>query len=151
MTERFQAYGQGIGWGWLTRAEVRKAERKKPLDAKFGLDEPLAVTTMLGALSGDAMNSPPIPSGQAPDKAHRAPRTVKRTIRVIEYRTVNGGAVGADGALRGMVTPFGVETVIGDLKSNGFREEVAPGTFTQDATGTRCNPDSQPRYRHANG
>lgn len=65
MTERFQAYGQGIGWGWMTRAEVRTKERMKALDAKFGLDEPLAVTTMLGALSGDAMNSPPIPNGQA--------------------------------------------------------------------------------------
>lgn len=49
----------------------------------------------------------------------------------LEYRTVNGGAVGADGGLTGMVTPFGVETVIGDLKRGGFREEIAPGTFTK--------------------
>lgn len=69
MTERFQAYGQAIGWGWMTRAQARTKERMKPLPAKFKLDEPLAVTTMLGALSGDAMNSPPIPQGQDPSKA----------------------------------------------------------------------------------
>jgi HK97 family phage prohead protease len=30
-----------------------------------------------------------------------------------------------------MVTPFGVETTIGDLKRGGFKEEIAPGTFTK--------------------
>lgn len=50
---------------------------------------------------------------------------------MIEYRTVGGGTVGADGGLTGMVTPFSVETVIGDLKRGGFKEEVAPGTFTK--------------------
>lgn len=49
----------------------------------------------------------------------------------IEYRTVNGTTVDPNGGLRGMVTPFGVETVIGDLKRGGFKEEIAPGTFTK--------------------
>jgi HK97 family phage portal protein len=52
MMERFQAYGQGIGWGWLTRAEVRKKERMKP---KPGLDEPLMPQSMNGALADGPM------------------------------------------------------------------------------------------------
>lgn len=82
MTERFGAYGQGIGWGWMTRAEVRVKERMKPLDSKFGLDTPLAVTTMLGALSGDAMNSPPIPQGQPAQQAPvKAPNPAVDTLK----------------------------------------------------------------------
>lgn len=65
MMERFQAYGQGIGWGWLTRAEVRVKERMKQLDAKFGLEEPLTPSTMNGALSDGPMGAPN-PNGQAP-------------------------------------------------------------------------------------
>jgi len=64
MTERFQAYGQGIGWGWLLRSEVRKKERMKPLDTKFGLEEPLQVQSMNGALADGPMNTPPIPGAQ---------------------------------------------------------------------------------------
>lgn len=64
MVERFQAYGQGIGWGWLTRAEVRVKERMKPLDPKFGLDEPLRPTVMNGALADGPMNTPPIPGSE---------------------------------------------------------------------------------------
>lgn len=64
MMQRFQAYGQGIGWGWITRAEVRKKERMKPLDAKYGLDEPLQVTVMNGALADGPMNSVPNPNGK---------------------------------------------------------------------------------------
>jgi HK97 family phage portal protein len=69
MTERYQAYGQGIGWGWLLRSEVRKKERMKPLDSKFGLDKPLEVQSMNGALADGPLNTPPLPNGQAPDKA----------------------------------------------------------------------------------
>lgn len=50
---------------------------------------------------------------------------------MIEFRSVTGTASDTDGTLTGMVTPFGVETTIGDLKHGGFREEVAPGTFTK--------------------
>lgn len=50
---------------------------------------------------------------------------------MIEYRSVTGATTGPDGALTGMVTPFGVETTIGDLKRGGFKEEIAPGTFTK--------------------
>lgn len=52
MMERFQAYGQGIGWGWLTRAEVRKSERKKPIP---GLEQPLTPQSMNGALQDGPM------------------------------------------------------------------------------------------------
>lgn len=65
MTERYQAYGQGIGWGWLLRSEVRKKERMKPLDESFGLDTPLQVQSMNGALADGPMNTPPLP--QAPN------------------------------------------------------------------------------------
>lgn len=62
--ERFQSYGQAVGWGWMTRAEVRTKERMKPLPAKYGLDEPLAVSSMNGALADGPMNTPPLPGAQ---------------------------------------------------------------------------------------
>jgi HK97 family phage prohead protease len=47
----------------------------------------------------------------------------------IEYRAFSSG-VGAEGnKLRGLVTPFNVETVIGDLNRGGFHEQIAPGAF----------------------
>lgn len=52
---RFQAYGQAIGWGWMTRAEVRQKERLKALAPKYGLDEPLTPQTMNGALADGPM------------------------------------------------------------------------------------------------
>jgi hypothetical protein len=56
--ERFQAYGQAIGWGWMTRAEVRTKERMRALAPKFGLDEPLTPTVMNGALADGPMTDP---------------------------------------------------------------------------------------------
>jgi HK97 family phage portal protein len=56
--QRFQAYGQAIGWGWMTRAEVRVKERLKTLAPKFGLDEPLTPQTMNGALADGPMAPP---------------------------------------------------------------------------------------------
>jgi HK97 family phage portal protein len=53
--QRFQAYGQAIGWGWMTRAEVRSKERMKALDKKYGLEEPLTPQTMNGALADGPM------------------------------------------------------------------------------------------------
>lgn len=58
MMERYQAYGQAIGWGWMTRGEVRVKERMKALPPKFALDEPLTPTTMNGALADGPMTSP---------------------------------------------------------------------------------------------
>lgn len=55
MMQRFQAYGQAIGWGWMTRAEVRVKERMKRLPEKYGLDEPLTPQTMNGALADGPM------------------------------------------------------------------------------------------------
>lgn len=49
----------------------------------------------------------------------------------IEYRTTMGAAQVTDGVLNGMVTPFSTETVIGDLKRGGFKEEIAPGAFSK--------------------
>lgn len=53
--ERFQAYGQAIGWGWMTRAEAREKERMKALPPKFGLDQPLEPSSMNGALADGPM------------------------------------------------------------------------------------------------
>lgn len=66
MVERYQAYGQGIGWGWLLRSEVRKKERMKALKPEFGLDMPLQVQSMNGALADGPLNSPPNPGGNTP-------------------------------------------------------------------------------------
>lgn len=52
MAERYAAYGQGIGWGWMTRNEARRKERMKTLP---GLDAPLEPTTMNGALADGPM------------------------------------------------------------------------------------------------
>jgi HK97 family phage portal protein len=59
--ERFQAYGQAIGWGWMTRNEARLKERMKALP---GLDEPLMPSAMNGALADGPLNSPPNPNGK---------------------------------------------------------------------------------------
>lgn len=48
---------------------------------------------------------------------------------MIEYRTAKGGAEANGDAVTGLVTPFSVETMIGDPKRGGFREQVAPGAF----------------------
>ncbi len=58
MMERFQAYGQAIGWGWMLRSEARKNERMKALASKFGLDEPLMPSAMNGALADGPMGAP---------------------------------------------------------------------------------------------
>jgi len=58
--ERYQAYGQAIGWSWMNPNEVRKKERMKP---RPGGDEYLAVTSMNGALADGPMNTPPNPNG----------------------------------------------------------------------------------------
>ena len=58
MMERFQAYGQAIGWGWMLRSEARLNERMKALDPKFGLDTPLTPAAMNGALSDGPMGPP---------------------------------------------------------------------------------------------
>jgi uncharacterized protein len=50
----------------------------------------------------------------------------------MEYREFRAESVTAsDGTLEGLVTPFGRETVIGDLAKGGFREEVTKGAFTK--------------------
>lgn len=69
MMERFQAYGQGIGWGWITREEVRVKERMKKLDPKYGLDEPLTPQVMNGALADGPMAAP---GGNKPTGAQAA-------------------------------------------------------------------------------
>lgn len=72
MMQRYQAYGQAIGWGWLTRAEVRKKEREKALPAKFGLEEPLTPQVMNGALA----DGPMAPAGNnKPNGAQQAAPT----------------------------------------------------------------------------
>ena len=54
---------------------------------------------------------------------------------MIEYREYRGEQIGLDASdpdtLHGLVTPFGVETVIGDLKRGGFHESVEPGAFAK--------------------
>jgi HK97 family phage portal protein len=69
-TERYQAYGQAIGWGWMTPAEARKKERMK---SRPGIDKFLTPQSMNGALADgpEAMGTPPLPSSQQqvnPDK-----------------------------------------------------------------------------------
>ena len=54
MMERFQAYGQAIGWGWMTRAEARVNERMKHIS---GLDQPLEPEAMNGALADGPMGA----------------------------------------------------------------------------------------------
>lgn len=49
----------------------------------------------------------------------------------IEYRTAAGGVTGDKDTLHGLVTPFNVWTNIGDVKRGGFKERIAPGTFTK--------------------
>jgi HK97 family phage portal protein len=62
--ERYQAYGQAIGWGWMNPNEARKKERMKP---RPGGDEFLQPQSMNGALADGPMNTPPSPNGQIPD------------------------------------------------------------------------------------
>lgn len=64
--ERFQAYGQAIGWGWMTRAEAREKERMKPIP---GLDAPLQPQSMNGALADGPMNTAPNPAGVPADNS----------------------------------------------------------------------------------
>jgi uncharacterized protein len=45
----------------------------------------------------------------------------------IEYRNVQGNASASGTKLHGQVTPFNSVTVIGDLRADGFREQIAPG------------------------
>ena len=59
--ERFQAYGQAIGWGWMNPNEARKKERMKP---RAGGDEFLEPQSMNGALADGPMNTPPNPAGK---------------------------------------------------------------------------------------
>ena len=51
----------------------------------------------------------------------------------MEYREFRAEGVKADdsGTLEGLVTPFGEETTIGDMKRGGFREEIAKGAFVK--------------------
>lgn len=51
----------------------------------------------------------------------------------MEYREFRAEDVGVDdeGVLEGLVTPFGRETVIGDLNRGGFHEEISRGAFTK--------------------
>lgn len=50
---------------------------------------------------------------------------------MIEYRNGSGTASASDGVLNGLVTPFNVWTTIGDVKRGGFKERIAPGTFSK--------------------
>jgi len=50
--ERYQSWGQAIGWGWMTRNEARIKERMKPI---AGLDQPLEPQSMNGALADGPM------------------------------------------------------------------------------------------------
>lgn len=47
----------------------------------------------------------------------------------MEYREFRSGASEREGKLFGIAAPFSSETVIGDLKRGGWREEIAPGAF----------------------
>jgi HK97 family phage prohead protease len=51
----------------------------------------------------------------------------------MEYREFRAESVGSndEGRLFGLVTPFGRETTIGDLKRGGFRELITRGAFTK--------------------
>lgn len=60
MTERFQAYGQAIGWGWMQPAEARRKERMKSVK---GLNFFITPQSMNGALADGPMNTPPSPNG----------------------------------------------------------------------------------------
>lgn len=50
---------------------------------------------------------------------------------MIEFRTVTGNTGVTEGKLTGLVTPFNSQTVIGDLRADGFREQIAPGAFNK--------------------
>lgn len=69
MMERYQAYGQAIGWGWMARNEARVKERMKKLP---GLDEPLEPQSMNGALADGPM-MPGNTAGAANAKTNDSP------------------------------------------------------------------------------
>lgn len=50
---------------------------------------------------------------------------------MIEYRESMGGVAGDGRSLEGLVTPFNTWTEIGDKRSGGFDERVAPTSFTK--------------------
>lgn len=50
---------------------------------------------------------------------------------MIEQRNNAGGVAGDGTSLTGLVTPFNTETTIGDMRKDGFREQIAPGAFTK--------------------
>jgi uncharacterized protein len=47
----------------------------------------------------------------------------------MEYREFRAGPSESEGKLTGIAAPFSSETVIGDVKRGGWREEIAPGAF----------------------
>lgn len=55
MMERYQAYGQAIGWGWMNRAEARVKERMKAAPPSAELEKFLEPSTMNGALADGPM------------------------------------------------------------------------------------------------
>jgi HK97 family phage portal protein len=74
--ERFQAWGQAIGWGWMTGNEARAKERMKPIP---GLNKPLQPQSMNGALADGPMNTPPSPNGQVQGDKAQAPDDTKNS------------------------------------------------------------------------
>lgn len=96
-TERYQAYGQAIGWGWMTPAEARKKERMKQ---RPGIDKFLTPQSMNGALADgpEAMSTPPLPGSQQQvnpdkpddqedDKDQPPPKKGKRSDWLTEWRS----------------------------------------------------------------
>ncbi len=62
--DRYAAYGQAIGWGWMSPNEVRVKERMK---TKPGLDDTLQVQSMNGALADGPLGAKP-PQAEDPAK-----------------------------------------------------------------------------------
>lgn len=51
-------------------------------------------------------------------------------MTIIEYRSASDVSA-EDGTISGLAAPFNSATVIGDLRSGGFRETIAPGAFSK--------------------